>query len=60
MNKNKQNKAASPCQGEAAKEIQLNLNNTPSDPLRQWFELAANAKQSRNRLPKSSWKRGRK
>jgi hypothetical protein len=31
-----------------------------SDPLKGWFSLAANVKQSRNRRQKRGWNRGRK
>jgi hypothetical protein len=54
-------KAASPCQGEAAQVTTINPNNNRPNALLQWHALAANVKNSRiNHQPKREWKRGRK
>lgn len=54
-------KAASPCQGEAALQTNLSRNNTPIDLLQGWLALAANAKANQQKcMSKRIWKRGRK
>ena len=54
-------KAASPCQVEAAQKQKLNPYITPNNPLQGWVDLSANGKESRaNRRQKRYWKRGRK
>lgn len=46
MNRSPKEKAASPWQGKAAGQTNLDLNNTAFDPLRKWFDLAAGVKPS--------------
>lgn len=54
-------KAASPCQGEAAQQTNLSNNNTPLDLLQGWFALAIKAKANQQKnQSKRIWKRGRK
>ena len=54
-------KAARPCQGEAAQKTNLEADITPNKPLLGWFDLTATAKDSRTkRSQKRSWKRDRK
>jgi hypothetical protein len=54
-------KAASPCQGEAAQQTNHNQNSNRPDALLQWHALGANAKSLQiKRQQKREWKRGRK
>lgn len=52
-------KAAGPCQGEAAQQTKINSDNTPKNPLQGWVDLSVNGKESRTkRRQKRGWKRG--
>ena len=58
---NPKEKAANPCQGEAAQQTNHTKNSNRPDALLQWDALAANAKNLQlKHQQKREWKRGRK